>query len=172
MKVLMVELINHRFWVGIVLVKHEFALAIPPEPVLHDVVDRNVQFTVLARHAENFVLRFVAILALPETVGPLAEHRRLPGKLAIASNHLVEFRTVKEVVVDDVSNFRTDVQIIGKSVVESAARVIVPEDSVAVAGHQKWNGNASVVLRNVDRVATIVPDARLMLAKSIQSLMG
>ena len=70
-----VQFVDHAFGVGIVLVEDVLAFAVPPEPVLHDVVERDVQVAILFRDAENFFLRFVAVLALPEAVGPLAEHR-------------------------------------------------------------------------------------------------
>ena len=100
MEVQLMQLVHHSLGIGIVLVEYEFAFAIPPEPVLNDIVHRNMQVAVFLRNAEYFLLRFVAVLALPESICPLAEHWGLPGQLTIAGNNFVEFRPIKEVVVD------------------------------------------------------------------------
>ena len=60
----------------------------------------NLQVAIFLRHAQQFLLRLVAVLALPEAVGPFAEHWRRPGQFAIAGDDLVELRAVEEVVVD------------------------------------------------------------------------
>src|SRR5208282_2976076 len=55
-----------------------------------------------------------------------------------------------------------------EAVSETAARAVVPEDAVAVAGEQERNGNVRVVLREVDGFAAIVPDAGLVLAETVK----
>src|SRR5258708_37246842 len=82
-EIVFVELVHHAFWIGIVFVEDVFPLAVPPKPVLDDVVHGNVQVSVLLRHREKFFLRFVAVLALPESVGPAAEHWLSAGKIAV-----------------------------------------------------------------------------------------
>ena len=79
MEVVVVQAIDHGLRIRVVLVKNELSLAVPPEPVLHDVVGWDVQLAVFVRDAENFFLRLVPILALPEAVGPFAEEGSLPG---------------------------------------------------------------------------------------------
>src|SRR6266496_3269441 len=116
------QLIDHGFWIGIVLIEYELTFTIPPEPVLNDVVDRDVEVAIFARNAQDLVLRSVAILALPESVSPLAEHGSLSCEIAIAGDDLVELWAVNEVVVDDIGDFRTNVEIIGEAIVEAAAR--------------------------------------------------
>ncbi len=105
-----------------------------------------MQCAIFAGDAQNLVLRFVTVLALPETIGPLAKERRFPGEFAIAGNNLVEFRPVEEIIVNHIRDVGTDVEIIREPVVEAAAGIIVPEDSIAVARHQKWHGDVGVVL--------------------------
>ena len=56
MEICVVQLIDHALRVGIILVEDELSLAIPPEPVLHDVVHRNMQVAVLPGYAEDFLL--------------------------------------------------------------------------------------------------------------------
>src|SRR5579884_1836393 len=54
-----------------------------------------------------------------------------------------------------------------EAVIEAAARVVVPKQSVATRRDQKWNSDVGVVLRDIDRFATIVPDAGLMLPQAV-----
>src|SRR5258708_28777579 len=46
-EIVFVELVHHAFWIGIVFVEDVFPLAVPPKPVLDDVVHGNVQVSVL-----------------------------------------------------------------------------------------------------------------------------
>ena len=80
MEIVLVELVHHAFGIGIILVEDVLALAVPPKPVLHDVIHRNVQVAILLCHRKNFLLRFVAVLALPKSVCPAPKHRRLAGQ--------------------------------------------------------------------------------------------
>ncbi len=115
------ELIHHCFGVRIILVEDMLALPIPPEPILYDVVGRNVQLPVFPSDFQNFLLRSVPVLALPETISPFAEHGRLPGQFAVGGNDLVQIGAVEEVIVDVVGHFGTDVEVICEAVVEPAA---------------------------------------------------
>src|SRR5271170_7536770 len=119
------KLVDHALGVGIIFVENEFAFAIPPEPVLDNVVDWDVQIAILFGHTENFFLRLVAVLALPETVGPAAKHGRLSGQIAVAGDNFVEIGAVEKVIIDYVGDLGTDVQEIRKLVVEAAARIVV-----------------------------------------------
>ena len=58
-------------------------------PVQHDVIDRQLALAVLRQHADQFVLRLVALAALPEAVRPLRQQHRFAGHLAIACDHLI-----------------------------------------------------------------------------------
>ena len=167
-EVLAVQAPDHPLGIGIVLIENEFALAIPPEPVLHDIVGGDMQFTIFLGDAQNLLLRFVAVLALPEAIGPLAEHWRRSGEFAVGGDDLIEIGAVEKIVVDDVSNFGADVEIIGEAVVETTAGIIVPENPIAVARHEKGHGDVGVVLRDVDGFAAVVPHAGLMLSESVE----
>src|SRR5579863_6739391 len=169
MKILAMKLVNHPLGIRIVLVEYEFTLAIPPEPILHNVVHGNVEIAIFAGDAENFFLRFIAVLALPETIRPLAEERSLSGKFAIAGNNFIQFRTVEEVVVDGVGDFGADIEIVGEAIVEAAARIVVPENTVAITRYQKGYGDVGVVLRDIDRLAAVVPHSRLVLTEPVES---
>jgi len=72
-KVVLVELVHHSLRIGIILVKDVFAFAVPPEPVLDDVVRRELQLAVFPGHVQNFFLRLVAVFALPEPISPASE---------------------------------------------------------------------------------------------------
>src|ERR1700690_3352294 len=116
----MMEFVHHASSIRIILVEYEFAFTVPPEPVLHNVVGRNVQLPILAGDAEDFLLRLVPILALPKTVSPLAEQGRLAGEFTVTSDNLVETGTIEKIIVDDVGDFRADVEIVCEPVVEAA----------------------------------------------------
>ena len=85
------------------------SLAIPPEPVLHDVIDGNVQLSIFPGYSQNFILRLVAILALPEAISPFAKHGCWPCQLAVGGDDPVEIRAIEEVIIDVVRDLRTDV---------------------------------------------------------------
>src|SRR6266567_1568367 len=55
-----------------------------------------------------------------------------------------------------------------EAIVEAAAGSVVPENSIAVAGKQHRDGDVGVVLRNIYGFAAIVPDARLVLAQTVE----
>ena len=59
-----------------------------------------------------------------------------------------------------------------EAVIEAAARTVIPEDAVSVAGEKEGNGDVGVVLREVDGFAAIVPDTCLMLAQAVESFLG
>jgi len=62
-----------------------------------------------------------------------AEHRRRAGQFPVRSDDLVELRAIEKVVVDGIGDFRAEIKLVRKSIVEAAPRTIVPEDSVTVA---------------------------------------
>ncbi len=166
------QVVDHALGIGVLGVEDVLALAVPPEPVLHNVVDGDAQLAVFVRDAEQFVLRLVAVLALPEAVGPLAEHGGRASELAIAGDDAVEAGAVEEVVVDGVGDFGADVEGVLETVVEAAARGVVPEQAVAHAGEHERHGDAGVVLREVDGLAAIIPHAGLVLSQSVDGFAG
>src|SRR5579862_1295647 len=127
------QVIDHALGVGIILVEFKFARGGPPEPVLNDVVHRNFELAIFVGDAQNLVLRLVTIFALPESIGPLPEHRRGAGQLTIPGDDLVEFGAVEKVVVNFIRYFRADIQRMNEPIVEYASGSIVPKDSVAFA---------------------------------------
>ena len=56
MEMFVVKLVNHGLGIGIILVEDVLAFAVPPKPILDDVVDRQMQVAVLFRNAENLFL--------------------------------------------------------------------------------------------------------------------
>ena len=165
------ELVHHALGIGIVLVEYVLPFAVPPEPVLNDAIDRQMQITIPLCNARDFFLRFVAVLALPEAVGPPAEQRRLSGELAISGDDLVKLRAINEVVVNRVGHFGADIHHMHEAVVYPATRSIVPEDPIALRREQHRNRNIRVFLREVHRLTVIVPNAGLVLAESVEAFM-
>src|SRR5215467_1646147 len=118
MKMLVVKLVHHGFWIGIIFIEDVLAFTIPPEPILDNVVHRQVEITVSLCNSNNLFLRLVAVLRLPESIRPFAKHRRYPGQLAIAGNDFVELGAVNEVVINRVGDFGTDIKRMNETVVE------------------------------------------------------
>src|ERR1700757_3331706 len=110
MKVFCMKAIDHSLRIGITeLVKGGLAHRVPPEPVLHDVVHRNVHYTILLRDIEQLLLRLVAIFALPKAIRPLAEHWRSARELTIFADDPIELRAIEKVIVNRVSDLRTEI---------------------------------------------------------------
>ena len=146
-KVILVELVYHSLGVGIVLIEDVLTFAVPPEPVLDNGIGRQVQVAVLLRYAEDFCLRLVAVLTLPEAVRPPAKQRGGASEFTIGSDDFVEFGPVYEVVINRIGNFGADIHHVHKPVVEAGTRSIVPKDSIAIGGEQRWYGDICVLLR-------------------------
>src|SRR5258708_34978918 len=121
MEVLAMKLIHHPLRIRIILVEDVLTFPIPPEPILYDVIRRNVQLPVFPRDSQYFLLRPVSVLALPEAISPFAEHGRLPRQFAVIGNDLVESRAVEEVIIDVVGHFGADVEVVCETVVEPTA---------------------------------------------------
>ncbi len=59
------------------------ALCLPPEPVLHDRIERDLFFAIALRDSEYLVLRDVPILRLKESISPLGKQGRVSGEVAV-----------------------------------------------------------------------------------------
>ena len=105
MDIVFVERVDQAFGIGIVFVEDGLAHGVPPEPVLDDVVERDVQVAVFLRDGEKFLLRVVAVLALPVAVSPFAEEWRGAGEFAIVGDEAVEVGAIEKVIVHRVGNF-------------------------------------------------------------------
>ena len=147
MEVVPVNLVDHPLRVRVPGgIEHRLPHRIPPEPVLNDIVCRDMELAVLSRDPHDFILRAIAVLALPETVRPPSEHRDAARQHAVAGDDGIELRPGDEIVVYDIRDFRTEVQRVEKAVVEPAARRIVPEYPVAVRREEEGDGDVRVVL--------------------------
>src|SRR5215472_14460517 len=104
------QFIEHSFGIGVArFVEYRLAHRDPPEPVLHNIVDGDAKLPIFACHARDLCLCLVAVLALPESIGPLAEHGRSPRELTVSTNDAVELRTIDEVVIDRIGDLRAQV---------------------------------------------------------------
>ncbi len=56
MNVIVVEGVDHAFGIGIVFVEDRIAHDVPPEPILHDVVERDVQAAIFLSDGEKLRL--------------------------------------------------------------------------------------------------------------------
>src|SRR5579859_334069 len=129
-----------------------------------------MKLAVLVGHAQQFLLRVVFVLALPEAIGPLAEKRRGTSQFAVPGDDAVKFRAVEKVVVHLIGDFRAEVKRAEKTIVEAASRGVVPENSISIIRQKERNADVGVVLRKVHGFAAIVPNARLMLPEPVKRL--
>src|SRR5882762_7486325 len=166
MHVVLVQSVDHGFWIWIILVEDWLAHRIPPKQILDDVVERYAQVAIFLRDIEQRLLRIVAILALPIAVRPLSEKRRGASQFTIRGDDFVEFRTVQKVVVDSVGNFRGQIERVHEAVVHAAARTVIPKNAISVAREEHRYRDICIVLRKLDVLAAIIPHASLVLPKS------
>src|SRR5580765_2413081 len=121
MNVVLMEVVNHPFWVGIVLVEDRLAHGVPPEPVLHNIIEGNMEIAVLVCNIQNFFLRIIPVLALPVTIGPFAKERRRAGQLTISGYNLVEIRAVNKKIIHRVRYFRAEIEGVDKAIIQPAS---------------------------------------------------
>ena len=117
------------------------------------------------------MLRIVAVLALPIAVRPLSEKRRGASQFTIRGDDFVEFRAVQKVVVDGVGNFRGQVERVHEAIVHAAARTVIPKNAISVAREEHRYRDICIVLRKLDVLAAIIPDAGLVLPESVECLL-
>ena len=77
--VLVVQGLQFAGHIGEVGIEDGIAFGLPPEPILHHRVQRNMLVAIALGDPENLVLRDVAVLRLEEAVGPLREHGCVAG---------------------------------------------------------------------------------------------
>src|SRR5690242_9960031 len=79
----------------------------PVEPVLHQYINRNFSLPKLCSSVEDFLLTVVPLPALPVSVGPLRKQWRRTRETPVIRDDAVQFRPIKEVVVDGLPHLRT-----------------------------------------------------------------
>ncbi len=158
--------------VGKIGIEDGIAFCLPPKPVLHDRIKRNVLFAITMRNPKQLVLRNITVFRLEETVCPLWQHGRVTAQVAILVHDLIHLGPVDNVVIDRVRGQRTELKGQRKPVVRISERRGVPQERVALTGNQQRDGNVCVVLSQFDRAATIVEHPTLMLAETVKTLRG
>src|SRR5439155_11277660 len=84
-------------------------------------------------------------------------------------NDFIELRPVDKVIVNRIGDFGTDIHHMNEAVVDPSARRVVPENSVTVGREQHGHSNVRVLLRQIHRLAVVIPDSSLVLSQSIKS---
>ena len=141
-------------------------------PVLHDAVERNLQFTVLVEHLAQLVAGLVALAALPVSHGPEGEHGGLTGELADRGDDSVLCAVaVEEVVVDPLCHLRGEGGGFGR-VLKVAASGIVPIEAIALHGGEVGDGDVGIVVPYLHFLATLVELGAAALAKAVDGLVG
>ena len=122
-----------------------------------------------AHDGEQFVLRLVAQLALPETGGPLWQHRRVTGQIRVTLHDV----RVAVAGRDDVIN---QARGVGDPARLRAAKLhathagIVPEQTIAATGDEKRNRNLRVAVRKFEHAAFLVEQPVPPLAEAVNTL--
>ncbi len=165
-----VQLLHIAGDVMVVGVEDGIAFLLPPEPVLHDSVHRDMLPAIPAGDIQQLLRRDVLVLRLEETVSPEGQQRGVSGQIAVLMNHLVHFRTGDEVVIDRIAGVRDERELQRKAIVGEAECSRTPHQGIALGGDQKGNCNIGVVLAQLDGVATVVQLAALMLAQPVEAL--
>ena len=143
----------------------------PVLPVLDDAVQGYTQFAVFADDADRLVLTLVAFLALPVTVGPQREHRRLTRQRAHPCHHAVGIAAVEEIVVGAESHLRVEggrLAVVG----EGRRGVVVPVEPVALDGLEEGAEVLHIALDEVFLLVALAHLAVLQLSQSVDGLVG
>ncbi len=97
-----VDVVHHLFGIGIARLIEDVApplVVFPVLPVLDDVVDRDVAAAEFGERPDHFILRGIALPALPEAQHPFGHHRGLTGQLSVAADHTVIVATPNQIIV-------------------------------------------------------------------------
>src|SRR5579862_5262395 len=81
------------------------ALSLPPEPVLHDEIQRYVPFAIFSGDIDQLPGGAVPILRLDEALRPAPEQWRVSGHFAMELYDGVDRRAVENIVVDGIRCF-------------------------------------------------------------------
>ena len=165
-----VQFRDHRPGIGPLLrVELPVALARPVEVVGDD--DRQGQPTplVFTGDAQELVLGLVAELALPEARGPLGEHRRAPGRLAVLAEQVRGIVGGGYPVIPlpgglGYPSSHRDAQL------DPADPRVVPEQAVPEVRDEERDADLGVALHELDDGALLVEQAMLVLAEPVEAL--
>ena len=150
-------------------VKFPLAHFRPVEIIDDDDGHRQAAPFVFARDGQQFVLRLVAKFALPETGGPFRQHRRVAGQIGVT---LHDARVAVAGRYDVINQPRSigDPARLRAAQFHAAHAGIVPEQTVAAAGHEKRNRNLRIAMREFEDAALLVQQSVPPLAEAVDAL--
>src|ERR1019366_6806294 len=123
-----------------------FAHFRPVEIINHDDGHRQAAPLVFARDSEQFVLRLVAELALPETRRPLRQHWGAPGQIRVTLHDARIAVAGRDDVINQARGVG-DPTCLRASQFNAAHAGIVPEQTVATTGDKKRNRDLRIAMR-------------------------
>jgi hypothetical protein len=100
MNMLVVELIQFPWNIWEVGIEDRVSLGLPPIPVLHNGIERDVLLAISACNSQDLILRNVSILRLEKSIGPLGKQGRVPGEVSVLVDDLIQFGAINQVVID------------------------------------------------------------------------
>ena len=124
---------------------------------------------VFARDGEQFVLRPVAELALPETRRPLRQHRRMTGQIRVTLHDAGVAITGHHHVINQPRGVGHPARLRAAQL-DAAHAGIVPEQTVAAAGNEKRNGNLRIAMRQLEHAAFLIQQSVPPLAEAVNAL--
>src|SRR5271170_889364 len=71
----------------------------PPEPILHNDVERHMLAAIFIGDVQQFSSALVPVLRLKKAISPFAEEWHMAGHGSVLVNDLVDFRAVNKVVI-------------------------------------------------------------------------
>src|SRR5581483_11436240 len=84
----------------VVGVENRIALLLPPEPVLHDRVQRNMLGAVAVRNIQKLLCGDIPVLRLKESIRTSRQKRSVSRQVSILMDDLVHLRAKDQVVVN------------------------------------------------------------------------
>ena len=164
------ELVAHGLRVGPVLgVKLEVALLCPVEEVDDDSVNRDTAALVLSCDFQEYVLRLIAALALPEAGSPLGHHWAVACKIGIGCHDILGGVSYEYDKVRLISAVRYPHGVV-KGGFASTGSGVVPKEAVAERGVVNGDYRLRVVVNKLSGRSLTVKGVLLLLTESVNVL--
>src|SRR5713226_7297427 len=117
MNVFVMQSLEFTWNIGEIGIENGIAFRLPPKPILHDRIERNMLFAIAVSNSKDLLLGNITVLRLEEAVSPFGKHGRVASQVAILVDNLVHLRAIDQVIVDRVRRQRAELERQRKPVV-------------------------------------------------------
>ncbi len=168
-----VELLVHGRWVGPELgVQIHLPHLGVVEPVHHDHVGRQMAVAIALSNVQHLLLAGVALLALNVAVGGLGQQRRGAGEQAVARVDLIRRGPGNHEKRNPVAHLRGPGGALVEARLDGGLRRVVPQQPVALVGHQERHAEAGrsrspVICPATNRMAAMIKKSLVILAQAV-----